>query len=44
MTTRPRVLIAEDEIIVALDIEVELEEQGFEVVGLAPRGDEAFRF
>ena len=38
---RPRVVIAEDEAIIRLDLREILEEQGYEVVGEAARGDEA---
>jgi len=38
---RPRVVIAEDEAIIRLDLREILEEQGYEVVGEAGRGDEA---
>ena len=39
--TRPRVVIAEDEAIIRLDLREILDEQGYEVVGEASRGDEA---
>ena len=38
---RPRVVIAEDEAIIRLDLREILEEQGYDVVGEAGRGDEA---
>ncbi len=38
---RPRVLIAEDEAIIRLDLKELLEEEGYEVVGETSRGDEA---
>ncbi|MFM8303422.1 MAG: ANTAR domain-containing response regulator [Actinomycetota bacterium] len=38
---RPRVVIAEDEAIIRLDLREILETQGYEVVGEAGRGDEA---
>ncbi len=40
---RARVLIAEDEAIIRLDLREMLEEEGYEVVGEAERGDEAVR-
>jgi two-component system, response regulator PdtaR len=38
---RPRVVIAEDEAIIRLDLKELLEEEGYEVVGETGRGDEA---
>lgn len=38
---RPRVVIAEDEAIIRLDLREILEEQGYDVVGEAGRGDDA---
>lgn len=38
---RPRVVIAEDEAIIRLDLREILEEQGYDVVGEASRGDDA---
>ena len=38
---RPRVVIAEDETIIRLDLKETLEEEGYEVVGETGRGDEA---
>lgn len=40
-TPRPRVVIAEDEAIIRLDLKELLEEDGYEVVGETGRGDEA---
>jgi two-component system, response regulator PdtaR len=40
-TARPRVIIAEDEAIIRLDLREILEAQGYEVVGEAGRGDHA---
>ncbi len=40
-TTAPRVVIAEDEAIIRLDLKELLEEEGYEVVGETGRGDEA---
>jgi len=39
--TRPRVVIAEDEAIIRLDLREILEQQGYDVVGEAGRGDDA---
>ena len=39
--TKPRILVVEDEAIVARDIQLQLVELGYEVVGHAARGDEA---
>ena len=39
--TRPRILVVEDETIVALDIRVQLARQGYEPVGHAIRGEQA---
>jgi response regulator NasT len=39
--TRPRVVLAEDEAIIRLDLKELLEEEGYEVVGETRRGDEA---
>lgn len=39
--TRARILVVEDETIVALDIRLQLASQGYEPVGLAQRGDQA---
>ena len=39
--TRPRILVVEDETIVALDIRDQLARQGYEAVGHAIRGDQA---
>ena len=36
-----RILIAEDEAIIRLDLQETLEEEGYEVVGAVGRGDEA---
>jgi len=41
--TKPRVLIAEDEAIIRLDLKEMLEEEGIEVVGEAADGDAALR-
>ena len=38
---RPRVVIAEDEAIIRLDLRELLEEEGYEVVGETGRGDDA---
>ncbi len=40
-STSPRVVIAEDEAIIRLDLKELLEEEGYEVVGETGRGDEA---
>jgi DNA-binding NarL/FixJ family response regulator len=40
---RPRILVVEDEYLVAIDIETTLTEAGFEVVGIAASADEAIR-
>ena len=40
-TARPRVVIAEDEAIIRLDLREILEQQGYDVVGEAGRGDDA---
>jgi AmiR/NasT family two-component response regulator len=40
-SVRPRVVIAEDEAIIRLDLRELLEEEGYEVVGETGRGDEA---
>jgi AmiR/NasT family two-component response regulator len=42
-TVRPRLLIAEDEAIIRLDLKEMLEEEGYEVVGEAADGDAAVR-
>ena len=39
--TRPRVLVAEDEALIRLDLVELLEEQGYEVVGQAADGEKA---
>src|SRR5262245_55848269 len=39
--TRTRVVVAEDEAIIRLDLKELLEEEGYEVVGETGRGDEA---
>ena len=39
--TRPRVVIAEDEAIIRLDLKELLQEEGYDVVGETGRGDEA---
>jgi two-component system, response regulator PdtaR len=39
--TNPRVVIAEDEAIIRLDLKELLEEEGYDVVGETGRGDEA---
>lgn len=41
--TAPRILVAEDEAIIRLDLVETLREEGYEVVGEAGRGDEALR-
>jgi len=41
MTTPPRVLIAEDEALIRLDLAEMLEEEGYDVVGLAEDGEKA---
>ena len=41
LRVRPRVVIAEDEAIIRLDLREMLEEHGYEVVGETARGDEA---
>ena len=38
---RPRILVVEDEVIVAMDIAMQLRELGFEPVGHATRGEQA---
>lgn len=38
---KPRILLVEDEVIVARDLELQLEDLGFEPVGHATRGEEA---
>ena len=43
MTDKTRILIAEDEAIIRLDLKEMLEEEGFEVVGEASDGDAAVR-
>ncbi len=43
VTTRPRLLIAEDEAIIRLDLKEMLEEEGYEVVGEAADGEAAIR-
>jgi response regulator NasT len=43
MTTKTKVLVAEDEAIIRLDLKEMLEEEGFEVVGEAADGDAAVR-
>ncbi|MGH2828781.1 MAG: response regulator, partial [Actinomycetota bacterium] len=43
VTTRPRLLIAEDEAIIRLDLKEMLEEEGYEVVGEAADGEAAVR-
>lgn len=43
MTEKTRILIAEDEAIIRLDLKEMLEEEGFEVVGEASDGDAAVR-
>lgn len=43
ITTKTRILIAEDEAIIRLDLKEMLEEEGFEVVGEASDGDAAIR-
>ena len=40
-SARTRVVIAEDEAIIRLDLKELLEEEGYEVVGQTGRGDEA---
>ena len=42
-TERPRILLAEDEQIVALDVESELDSLGYNVVGIATTGPEALK-
>lgn len=41
--TRPRLLIVEDEIIIALDLKAQLQRLGYDVIGLAANGDEALQ-
>ena len=41
--SRPRILIVEDEIIIAMEIQVRLENEGFAVCGIAATGDKAIR-
>ena len=41
--TKPRILVVEDEAIVALDIRVQLTRHGYDPVGHATRGDQAIR-
>ena len=40
MTNRTKILIAEDEAIIRLDLKESLEAEGYEVVGETGRGDE----
>jgi two-component system, response regulator PdtaR len=40
---RPRVLVAEDDYLVALELEAGLKDAGFEVVGIAASADDALR-
>ncbi len=40
-TERTRVIVAEDEAIIRLDLKELLEEEGFDVIGETGRGDEA---
>lgn len=41
LVSKPRILVVEDEVIVARDIQLQLTELGYETVGHAARGDEA---
>ena len=43
MTTQRRVLVAEDEALIRLDLKEMLEEEGYDVVGEAANGEEAVR-
>ncbi|MHB8054368.1 MAG: response regulator [Candidatus Aminicenantales bacterium] len=38
---RPRILIVEDEIIIAMEIQIRLEHEGFDVCGIAASGEKA---
>jgi CheY-like chemotaxis protein len=40
---RPRILIVEDEIIIAMEIQLRLEREGFDVCGIAASGEKAVR-
>jgi CheY-like chemotaxis protein len=42
-TPRPRILIVEDEVIIAMEIQVRLENEGFDVCGIASSGEKAIR-
>jgi CheY-like chemotaxis protein len=42
-TPRPRILIVEDEVIIAMEIQVRLENEGFDVCGIASSGAKAIR-
>jgi two-component system, response regulator PdtaR len=41
--SRPRVLVAEDDYLVALELEAGLKDAGFEVIGIAASADDALR-
>ena len=43
MSKKPRILIVEDESVVAMDLEQRLVERGYEVIGVVSTGDEAVR-
>lgn len=40
---RPRVVVVEDEVVVAMDVEMQLTQLGYEVVGTADKGMEALQ-